>query len=279
MNAMPNDPSILSVQDLFVTFTTRHGVVEAVRGLSFSMQSNEIVGLVGESGSGKSATCLALGGLLPKSTRIEGHINVMGLDIARAKSADLVGIRGSQLGYIFQDPIGSLNPIRTVGWQVQEAIALHKGSKSSNGLEVSRLLELVGIPDPQRCRRAYPHELSGGMCQRIGIAMALAGDPALIIADEPTTALDTMVQAQVLDLMMRLRFDRRFSLLLVTHDLGLVAQYCDRVIVMQAGVIVEDASVVRFFDGPSHPYSRKLLASVPGNESTSQKHMDRRLQS
>lgn len=263
MPGVRRNAHILSVRDLCVTFPTPRGDVKAVREVCFSLRPGEIVGLVGESGSGKSAACLAIGGLLPKAARVEGYAHVSGHRTIGASPSELGRLRGSHLAYIFQDPIGSLNPIRTVGWQIREAIARHKGHAAATDAAVAGMLALVSIPDPERCQSAYPHELSGGMCQRIGIAMALAGDPALIIADEPTTALDATVQAQILDLLIELREARRFALLLVTHDLSVVAQYCDRVLVMYAGRIIEDAPVIPFFDGPSHPYSRALLAAIP----------------
>jgi oligopeptide/dipeptide ABC transporter ATP-binding protein len=262
----------LVVNELESRFTTPRSVVRAVDGVSFSVGRGEVVGLVGESGCGKSATCLSIMGLLPKPHgRIaSGKIVFDGQDLAAFSESELRRIRGRRIGMIFQDPMSSLNPYLRVDEQLTEVGMLHLGISQSEALaRAVKLLDRVGIPDAARRVRDYPHQLSGGMRQRVMIAMALLCDPELLIADEPTTALDVTIQAQILDLLLELRRERKLSILLITHDMGVVAGTCDRVIVMYAGRIVESASARQLFARPSHPYTLALLKSIPHVEARS----------
>ncbi len=238
--------------------------VQVLHGVDLSIRPGEAVGLVGESGSGKSVTWLAALGLLPGKARVSGSVKLEGQELLGARPAVLDGVRGGRIAMIFQDPASALNPVLTIGRQLGEALALHRGlSGTSIRMEARRLLDLVGIPDAERRLSAYPHEFSGGQNQRVMIAMALAGEPDLLVADEPTTALDVTIQAQILDLINNVRREMGMALVLISHDLGVIAETCDRVAVMYAGRIVEQASASDLFDNPQHPYTLGLLGSLP----------------
>ena len=255
---------LLEVSGLSVHFGSSADPVRAVDGVDFQIFDGEIVALVGESGSGKSISALALAQLVPKPAGriVGGKVFFQGLETLALKSSELRKLRGERIAYIFQEPATSLNPVFTVGWQIGEAIRLHrKGVKVK--AEVEKLLTDVGLPDPKRTANAYPHELSGGMQQRAMIAMALACDPDLLIADEPTTALDVTVQKQILELLVDLREKRGLSILLITHNLGIVAEVADRIYVMTRGKIVESGETKTVLRTPQHDYTKKLLAAVP----------------
>jgi oligopeptide transport system ATP-binding protein len=268
---MVNDSPLLQLCDLNVEFNTHDGVVHAVNDVSFSIAPGEMVALVGESGCGKSATSLAIMGLLPKPygriSRGEVRFGPAGQparDLTKLPEDELRKLRGNRLAMIFQDPMTSLNPYLTIEDQLSEVAMLHLGlSRSDATRRAGELLRRAGIPDAERRMRGYPHEFSGGMRQRVMIVMALLCDPQLLIADEPTTALDVTIQAQILDLLSELRRERQLSVLFVTHDLGIVAGRCDRVIVMYAGRVVEIGPTRDVFKTPAHPYTRALLSSVP----------------
>ncbi len=256
--------SLLEVHDLAIGF----GAATTVHGIDFHLNVGETLALVGESGCGKSVTALALMRLLPSAARIlRGRIMFGGTDLLGLSPRALRDVRGKRIGLIFQEPMTSLNPVLTVGVQVAEVLRRHEGmSRAAAARRTVELLDLVGIPEPSRRVHEYPHNFSGGMRQRVMIAMAVACQPQLIIADEPTTALDVTIQAQVLDLLDGLRRQFGMAVLLITHDVGVVAQWADRVAVMYAGRIVEEAEVRPFFHGPLHPYARGLLgASVEGS--------------
>ena len=251
---------LIALEDLSVAF----GAVEVLHGVTLAVHKGEAVGLVGESGSGKSVTWLAALGLLPRHARIAGRVLLEGENIANASEARLDRIRGGKIAMIFQDPASALNPVLTIGRQIAESLALHQGLSGDRlKHESRRLLELVGIPDAARRLSAYPHEFSGGQNQRAMIAMALAGNPDLLIADEPTTALDATIQAQILELLSSIRRETGMGLVLISHDLGVVAENCDRVAVMYAGRIIEQAPAQALFDDPRHPYTQGLLAALP----------------
>jgi len=256
---------LLEVSGLRTSFATRDGLVRAVDGISFSVDRGEIMGLVGESGCGKSVTSLSIMRLVPPPGRTEaGSVVFEGRDLLTLRPEQMRSIRGQQLAMIFQQPTSSLNPVWDVGRQIGETLEIHKGMRRRDArIRSLELLRLVGIPDPERRLRSYPHELSGGMAQRVMIAMALACEPDLLIADEPTTALDVTIQAQILDLLRNLRDELGTAIILITHDLGVVAEMCDRVAVMYAGEIVEQTDVGRLFRDPRHPYTRGLIGSIP----------------
>jgi oligopeptide/dipeptide ABC transporter ATP-binding protein len=256
---------LLEVQGLRTSFHTRDGIVRAVDGIDFRVNRGEIMGLVGESGCGKSVTSLSIMGLVAGSGRVEGgQILFDGQDLLKLTPDQMRGLRGDRISMIFQQPQSSLNPVHDVGSQIGEVLELHRGMKRGPARERAlELLKMVGIPDPERRLKAFPHEMSGGMAQRVMIAMALACEPELLIADEPTTALDVTIQAQILDLMRNLRERTGTAIILITHDLGVVAEMCDRVAVMYAGEIVEQTDVVTLFRQPSHPYTRGLIGSIP----------------
>jgi len=259
-----NKKPLLSVEGLEVHFGSSADPVRAADQVDFQIFDGEIVALVGESGSGKSVSALALAQLVPEPAGriVGGSVNFQGLEVFDLKNSELRKLRGEQIAYIFQEPATSLNPVFTVGWQIGEAIRLHrKGVKVK--AEVEKLLTDVGLPDPKRTANAYPHELSGGMQQRAMIAMALACDPDLLVADEPTTALDVTVQKQILELLMDLREQRGLSILLITHNLGIVAEVADRIYVMTNGKIVESGETKTVLRTPQHDYTKKLLAAVP----------------
>jgi oligopeptide/dipeptide ABC transporter ATP-binding protein len=256
--------SILTVDDLKVSFATQDGVVEAVGGVSFELQAGEVLAIVGESGSGKSVTAQTITGLTrAPNARITGSVSYRGRELNGLDENQLREVRGEQIAMVFQDPMSSLNPVYRVGDQITEMIRAHRDvSKREAAERAVELLRSVGIPNPERRVRHYPHEFSGGMRQRVMIAMALALEPEVLIADEPTTALDVTVQAQILRLIDQLNRDRDLAVILITHDLGVVAEVADRVLVMYAGQIVENATLDEIFYDPQHPYTWGLLGSL-----------------
>jgi oligopeptide/dipeptide ABC transporter ATP-binding protein len=257
--------TILDVQNLRTYFYTEDGVVKAVDGVDFSVKAGEVLGLVGESGCGKSVSSLSVLRLVGIPGKItDGKILFEGKDLLKFSDAEMVKIRGDRISMIFQQPQSSLNPVFKVGDQVAEVLQLHKGMSHSDAWKRAvELLTLVGIPNPTQKAHAYPHEMSGGQAQRVMIAMALALSPALLIADEPTTALDVTIQAQILDLIRELREKTNTAVILITHDLGVIAEMADRVAVMYAGEIVEFADVTPLFARPLHPYTQGLINSIP----------------
>jgi oligopeptide transport system ATP-binding protein len=257
--------SILSVRDLATSFFTRRGEVQAVRGVSFDVRPGEILGLVGESGSGKSITCMSVLRLLKAGGRVKsGSASFEGTDLLSLDEEALSDLRGNRIGVIFQDPMTSLNPTLTVGDQVMESILRHrKVSKAEAKARAIELFELVRIPSAATRLKSYPHEFSGGMRQRVMIAMALACDPTLLIADEPTTALDVTIQRQILALLKDLQQRLGMSVILITHDLGVIAEVTDRVLVLYGGLVMETAPVGDLFAAPAHPYTVGLLGAVP----------------
>jgi oligopeptide transport system ATP-binding protein len=260
------------VRDLRTEFRSDGGIVRAVDGVSFAVGRGEILGIVGESGCGKSATSLSILGLLPRSARVSGEVSLDGKDLVGAPEATLRSVRGRRVAMIFQDPMTSLNPYLRIGEQLTEVTRIHLGlSRAAASERAAALLDRVGIPDATARLLSYPHELSGGMRQRVMIAMALSADPELVIADEPTTALDVTIQAQILALFEDLRRERGLSLILITHDLGVVAGLCDRVLVMYAGRIVESAPASELFRRPLHPYTLALLRSMPTLEKSGER--------
>ena len=256
--------ALLSVRDLRVSFDTPNGMVQAVRGVDVDVAPGEMLGIVGESGSGKSVTFLGLMGLLPQSAKISGSAQVGGIELVGAKNKVMREIRGKRIAMIFQDPLSALNPVYRVGDQIVEMIQSHQplGDKEAAAKAVE-LLEIVGIPQPKDRSRQYPHEFSGGMRQRVMIAMAIANDPDVLIADEPTTALDVTVQAQILEVIQRIQKEMNKAIVMITHDLGVIARVADRVQVMYAGRIVERAGIDDLFRSPTHPYTVGLLHSLP----------------
>ncbi len=256
--------SVLDISNLSVSFRQDGKVVQAVRGVSFSVAAGETVALVGESGSGKSVTALSTVGLLPDSAEIEGSVTFGGTQMIGAAQADLRHVRGNEISFIFQEPMTSLNPLHTVEKQIAEALALHQGlSGAPARTRVLELLHKVGIREAESRLNAYPHQLSGGQRQRVMIAMALANGPKLLMADEPTTALDVTIQAQILELLAGLKREEGMAMLFITHDLGIVRRVADRVCVMQQGEIVEQGPTDTVFANPQHPYTQKLLAAEP----------------
>ena len=256
--------SLLEVKDLCVSFPTEDGVVEAVRNVSFSVDRGDVLGIVGESGSGKSVTSMAVMGLLPRSARITGQVLYDGVDILKLEQKQRGAYRGNRMGMIFQDPMTSLNPVYTIGWQLSEAVRTHNNiSKKAAKARAVELLALVGIPQSSKRVDAFPHEFSGGMRQRVMIAMAMANNPDLLIADEPTTALDVTVQAQILETLERIQAESGIGIILITHDLGVVAGMSDRMLVMYAGSVVEDGTVDEIFYEPRMPYTAGLLGAIP----------------
>jgi peptide/nickel transport system ATP-binding protein len=252
------------VEDLHVHFPTREGLVKAVDGVSLVVNRRETLGIVGESGSGKSVTMLTVMGLVTRhEARIAGRALFDGQDLLPLSNDEMREIRGARIGMIFQDPLTALNPVHKVGDQIAEVFRVHRGTSKREGVrEAIGLLEKVGIPQPRERAGQYPHEFSGGMRQRAMIAMALALEPDLLIADEPTTALDVTVQAQILDLIARMQDEMSMAVILITHDLGVVAEHCDRIAVMYAGRIAEDGTVRDIFHRPRHPYTWGLLHSL-----------------
>jgi oligopeptide/dipeptide ABC transporter ATP-binding protein len=256
---------LLEVRGLRTSFYTRDGIVRAVDGIDFHVDRGEIMGLVGESGCGKSVTSLSIMRLVAKPGRIEGgEVLFDGRDLLKLSDDEMRRIRGDRISMIFQQPTSSLNPVWDVGRQIEEVLRIHRGMKGKIAhSRAEELLKMVGIPDPARRLKNFPHEMSGGMAQRVMIAMALACEPELLIADEPTTALDVTIQAQILDLMRNLRDETGTAIVLITHDLGVVAEMCDRVAVMYAGEIVEHTDVTSLFRRPLHPYTQGLIGSIP----------------
>ncbi|EIM07521.1 oligopeptide ABC transporter ATP-binding protein [Planococcus antarcticus DSM 14505] len=256
---------LLKVEDLKVRFKTDEGYVSTVNGVSFSVEQGETLAIVGESGSGKSVTSLALMGILPANGEIyEGNITFEDKDLRTLSKKEYRKMRGDEIAMIFQEPMTALNPVFTIGYQLRETLIVHnkmtKKQANNKGIE---MLETVGIPDAEKVMGRFPHQLSGGMRQRVMIAMALSCNPKLLIADEPTTALDVTIQAQILTLLRNLKRNLNTSIIIITHDLGVVAELADRVVVMYAGEVVEVAPIQELFDNPRHPYTRGLIASIP----------------
>jgi oligopeptide/dipeptide ABC transporter ATP-binding protein len=265
---------VLVVEDLTVDFATPDGPVHAVRGVSFTVDAEAVVGIVGESGSGKSVTMMAVMGLLPRTATVKGSVRFRGEEILGLPDKQLRRYRGRKLAMIFQDPLTSLNPVFTVGAQIAEAIRVHNDVKRSAAMERAvELLDLVGIPNAAKRARQYPHEFSGGMRQRAMIAMSIANDPDVLIADEPTTALDVTIQAQILDVLERAQQAVSSAIVLITHDLGVVAGVADRVMVMYAGRAVEQGLVDDVFLRPRHPYTLGLLESLPRLDAEGQERL------
>jgi len=257
---------VLDVHNLKTVFRTRGGEVHAVNSVSFDLSPGELLGVVGESGSGKSVTMMSLIGLLPSPPAEvrNGTVTFNGQDLLKSDAETLRDIRGGDIGFIFQDPMTSLNPVFTVGFQIMEPLKKHMGLKKAAARKrAAELLDLVGIPDATRRLKDYPHQFSGGMRQRVMIAIALACDPKVLIADEPTTALDVTIQAQILELVKELRQKLGMAIVWITHDLGVIAGIADRVLVMYGGQVVEHAPVKELFGNPQHPYTRMLLETVP----------------
>lgn len=257
---------VLAVEDLKVRFHTRDGVIRAVNGVSFSLNRRETLGIVGESGCGKSVLALSIMGLIPQPPgRIEsGTILLEGRNLLDLPEEEMCKVRGNEISMIFQEPMTSLNPVLTVGFQISEALRLHQGlSKKEASEKAVEFLEMVRIPEPARRAREYPHQMSGGMRQRAMIAMAISCNPKVLIADEPTTALDVTIQAQILKLMQQLKDRIETAIIMITHDLGVIAEVAERVLVMYVGLKVEEAPAGELFDRPLHPYTRGLMASIP----------------
>lgn len=256
---------LLSVEDLQVSFSTRDGENQAVRGVSFHINAGETVGIVGESGSGKSVTAKAIMSLITAPGRItSGRIHFQGKELTGLSEKEWRKLRGNRIAMVFQDPMTSLNPVKKIGQQLTEVIRRHRGlNKADANKEAAEMLRQVGIRDPEQRLNQYPHEFSGGMRQRVMIAMALSCQPELLIADEPTTALDATIQAQILDLFKELKGKSDTAVALITHDLGVVAQVCTRVVVMYGGLVMEEGTVEDIFYRPQHPYTQGLLRSIP----------------
>ena len=254
----------LSLRDFRVSFPTMVGEVQAVRGIDLDVHPGEMLAVVGESGSGKSVTFLGLMGLLPKNTIISGSAKLGDTELVGSKSEIVRRVRGMRIAMIFQDPLSSLNPVQRIGSQIVEMLQSHQEMSAKAAMSRAiELLNMVGIPQPSARARQYPHEFSGGMRQRVMIAMAIANDPEVLIADEPTTALDVTVQAQILEVLQRIQNDLKAAIVLITHDLGVVARVADRVQVMYAGRSAERGDIMSLFDHPSHPYTRGLMDSLP----------------
>ena len=258
-------PPLLEIKNLQTFFFTPEGLVKAIAGIDLHINAGETLALVGESGCGKSMTALSILRLVPEPGRIvEGEIRFNDKDLRHMPADEIRRIRGNDISMIFQEPMTSLNPVFRIGEQIAEVLRLHRGRSRRRAMEIAAdLLHQVGIPTPQERLQDFPHQLSGGMRQRVMIAMALACDPQLLIADEPTTALDVTIQAQILDLLARLKAERNMATLLITHDLGIVARTADRVAIMYAGRLLETAPVAELFANPVHPYTRGLLACIP----------------
>lgn len=256
--------SLLEVRDLHINFKSSDSPVEVVSGLNFSIEESEVFGLAGESGCGKSITALSIMGILPKSAFAAGEILFKGRDLLKLDEESKRRLRGSEISMVFQEPMTSLNPVLTVGYQIAEVLVTHKGMSKKDAMDKTvELLGSVRIPSPDIRAREYPHQMSGGMRQRVMIAMAIACNPSLLIADEPTTALDVTIQAQILELIQRLREEWGMSILFITHDLGVIAENAARVAIMYAGKLVELADTTEIFNNPKHPYTIGLLESIP----------------
>lgn len=262
---MPDQKKLLEVKNLTTNFYTKKGVLTAVDGVSLSLDYGEVLGIVGESGSGKTITSLSIMQLLPVSSKIAGgEIIFQGENLLQKSEEEMQNIRGKSISMIFQDPMAALDPVYTCGVQMIEAIQAHQKVSNEEAKKQSiDMLKNVGIPAPENCMRSYPHELSGGMCQRVMIGMALLCNPKLLIADEPTTALDVTVQAQILELLKSIKSDRNMSIIIITHDLGVVSEIAQKVAVMYNGRIFEEAETAALFSNPMHPYTRGLIKSMP----------------
>ncbi|MHA1529379.1 MAG: ABC transporter ATP-binding protein [Alphaproteobacteria bacterium] len=264
-------PPVLEVEGLTTVFHTQDGTIHAVNGVSFHLSAGELVGVVGESGSGKSVTMMSLMKLLPEPPAeiVAGSARLEGRDLLRLEPADLRRVRGAEVGFVFQDPMTSLNPVFNIGFQIMEPLREHlRLSKRAARARAIELLDLVGIPSPGDRLGDYPHQFSGGMRQRVMIAIALACDPKVLIADEPTTALDVTIQAQIIELVKKLRQELGMGIIWITHDLGVVAGIADRVMVMYGGLVVEHAPVAELYARPLHPYTRALLETLPSLDGT-----------
>jgi peptide/nickel transport system ATP-binding protein len=258
------EAALLRVQDLSVAFGTEDGLVNAVRGVSYGLNAREVLGIVGESGSGKSVSCLAVMGLLPKTAQVRGRILFEGQDVLTMQAAQQRSLRGRRIAMVFQDPMTALNPVYPIGDQLAEAVRSHEAVSKKIALgRAAEMLDLVGIPQPKERLRAYPHEFSGGMRQRVMIAMAVINEPDIIIADEPTTALDVTVQAQILEKLLQVKDAVNAAIILITHDLGVIAGAAHRVLVMYAGRAVELGATDQVFTTPRMPYTAGLLGSMP----------------
>jgi len=268
-------PPLLELSALKVYFYTQDGVVKAVDGVSYSVNAGKTLGVVGESGCGKTVSAMAILRLISQPGKITGgSIMFENQDLTKISEDEIRKVRGNRISMIFQEPMTALNPVFTIGNQIAEAVRLHRGASKQEAYDAAiKILEQVGIPSPAKRVHEYPHQLSGGMRQRAMIAMALVLNPRLVIADEPTTALDVTIQAQILDLMMEMKEQYDASIIMITHDLGVVAQTCDDVVVMYAGRVVESADIKTLFANPAHPYTRGLLASIPSRHKDSHGHL------
>src|SRR5690554_3849726 len=280
MSALAAGEETVRIEDLSVTFATDGGDVRAVDGVSLAVRAGEVLAIVGESGSGKTVTAKTILGLLPETATTSGAVLIGGANVIRLPSAKLRQIRGQEVAMVFQEPSTALNPVFTVGWQIAQGLRAHgKFTRSEARTKAIEAREKVGIPDAKNRIDYYPHQFSGGQKQRIVIAMALVLDPGLIVADEPTTALDVTVQAEILDLLRDLRDEFNTAIVLITHNMGVVADLADRVAVMYNGTVVEEADATTLFGAPQHPYTQKLLAAVPhigtGAAKTRERAMDR----
>ena len=260
--------TILEIQNLRTSFSTMQGKVEAIRGVNLCVRKNEILGIVGESGSGKSVCMKSVMGLLPKTARVTADcMRFKGEELTAKTEKQLQKYRGREMAMIFQDPMTALNPLRTIGYHLTEVICRYRNVSKAEASKIAvEMLRQVGIPSPEARMKQYPHEFSGGMRQRVVISMALCCEPSLLIADEPTTALDVTIQAQILELLKKLKQERAMSVVLISHDMGVMANMCDRIAVMYGGVLVEEGTVDEIFYQPQHPYTRDLLRSIPRPE-------------
>ena len=259
---------LLEIRNLRTSFASMHGRVEAIRGLDLYVNENEILGIVGESGSGKSVTMKSVMGLLPKSAKVSADVlSFKGEDLTTKKEKQLRKYRGKEMAMIFQDPMTALNPLRTIGYHLVEVIRRYRDVNKAEAEKIAiEMLRKVGIPSPEERMKQYPHEFSGGMRQRVVISMALCCEPSLLIADEPTTALDVTIQAQILELLKELKHSNNMSMVLISHDMGVMANMCDRIAVMYGGVLVEEGTADEIFYKPQHPYTKDLLRSIPRPE-------------
>jgi len=270
-------PNLLEIHELVTEFDTDEGVVRAVDQVSFDVKPGATLGLVGESGCGKSVTALSIMQLLPNPAGriVSGNIFFQGLDLTHLSIAEMENLRGNEIGMVFQEPMTALNPVQTIGRQLTEVLHLHTDQNDASALQAAvEILEKVGIPSPEIRLSEYPHQLSGGMRQRVLIAIALVCSPSLLIADEPTTALDVTIQAQILDLIENLQKQLGMAVLMITHDLGVIAETCQDVVVMYAGKVVEKGSVFDIFDHPKHPYTQGLLRSIPRLDSPAKSKLE-----